>query len=303
MTIIDDRAIVITEPGVYDIPADVYHADPTPSGSLSCSGARLLLPPNCPALFKHRLDNPAPPKRTFDLGHAAHKLVLGTGPELVVVDANDWRTNAAKAQRDQAYEDGAVPLLVHEHDQVEAMAAALRRHPIAGAMFNPDAGRAEQSLFWFDKQAGVWRRARLDWLPDNTAASGRLIIPDYKTTARGDLESIRRSINNYGYHQQSAWYQDAAVALDLAPQAAFAFVFQEKTAPYLVTVVEVDANALYIGRELNRKALDTYRRCSITGRWPGYADDDIALVALPTYAEIQHDQAAARGEFDLTETQ
>lgn len=38
----------ITEPGVYDLPAEVYHADPVEGGSLSSTGARKLLPPSCP---------------------------------------------------------------------------------------------------------------------------------------------------------------------------------------------------------------------------------------------------------------
>ena len=32
--------------GVYDIPEDLYHRDPVPGGSLSCSGAKKLLPPS-----------------------------------------------------------------------------------------------------------------------------------------------------------------------------------------------------------------------------------------------------------------
>jgi len=35
--------IQVTAPGVYDIPAEAYHADPVPGGSLSASGARDLL--------------------------------------------------------------------------------------------------------------------------------------------------------------------------------------------------------------------------------------------------------------------
>src|SRR3954471_5458063 len=113
--LIESTSVVVTEPGVYpDIPELAYHADCVSEGSLSCSGAKKLLPPSCPALFKWERENPPPPKRQFDFGHAAHKLVLGVGPELVGVDAPDWRTNAAKAQRDEARARGAVPLLVHE---------------------------------------------------------------------------------------------------------------------------------------------------------------------------------------------
>lgn len=300
MTAAVDTSDPITEPGVYDLTDDEYHADPVPAGSLSATGARQLLPPNCPALFHYNRTHPQPHNQVFDLGKAAHRLVLGSGPDLAVIDATDWRTKAAKEARAEAYEAGAVPILAEEHQQVLAMADAIREHPIASVLFDPARGRAEQSLFWIDQPSGVWRRARFDWLPDQISMAGRLIIPDYKTTAKADLRSIQKSVHTYGYHQQGAWYQDAALALGLAENAAFVFVFQEKVPPYLVTVVELDVTALMIGRTLNRKAIDVYRHCTATGRWPGYADD-IELVALPTYAEIQHNDAAARGDYDLME--
>ncbi|MGW9447058.1 hypothetical protein, partial [Bacillus mobilis] len=55
MTATDERTLsAITRPGVYDgIPEAVYHRDPVPGGSLSSSGARKLLAPSCPALFKY----------------------------------------------------------------------------------------------------------------------------------------------------------------------------------------------------------------------------------------------------------
>jgi hypothetical protein len=277
--------VQITAPGVFDIPDAAYHADPVPGGSLSSSGARKLLPPSCPALFRYERDNPPAPRREFDFGHAAHKLVLGEGPELVVVDADDWRAKAAKEQRDAAHDDGLVPLLRHEHQQVVAMADALRRHPMAAALFLPGSGNPEQSLAWIDQPTGIWRRARLDWLP-NTGTS-RLIVPDYKTCKSAAPDHLQRDIHNYGYHQQAAWYLDGIHALGLADDAAFVFVCQEKTPPYLVTVAQPDSVALRIGRHLNRQAIDIYRDCVATGHWPSYSDD-VALISLPGWVENRY---------------
>lgn len=274
-------------PGVYNMPEDVYHRDPVPGGSLSSSGARKLLPPSCPALFKYEQDHPRPPKKTFDYGTAAHQLVLGSGPGIVVVDADSWRTDAAKAQAADARADGKVPLLAHEWQPVKAMADALREHPVASALFDPNHGKPEQSLFWQDERTGVWRRARLDWLPDPRPGQ-RLIIPDYKTTVSAAPDDLQKSIANYGYHQQSATYIDGARALNLADEkAAFVFVFQQKTPPYLVTVVQLDTVALQVGRFLNRQAIDIYAECKRTGRWPGFSDD-IEILPLPPWVERQY---------------
>ncbi|MGH3990894.1 MAG: hypothetical protein ACRDSN_00345, partial [Pseudonocardiaceae bacterium] len=146
----------IDSPGVYDLPAEVYHADPVAGGSLSSSGARRLLPPSCPALFQHALTNGEVHRAVFDLGHAAHTLALGVGAPLAAIDADDWRTKAAREARDAAYAAGTVPLLRAEHEQVQAMAAALIEHPIAGALLRPGGGDAEQTLVWRDEETGVW---------------------------------------------------------------------------------------------------------------------------------------------------
>lgn len=268
-------------PGVYDIPADVYHADPVPGGSLSSSGARKLLPPSCPARFKWERDNPPGPKKVFEIGTAAHKLVLGTGPDLVLVDKARWDDKETKAKVAEIREAGGVPLKRAEWDQVHAMADALRRHPWASQLLSPERGQAEQALIWQDRATGVWRRALLDHLPHPT--SGRTVIADYKTTTSAHPDAARKTVFNYGYHCQAGWYLDGVEALGLAHDPAFVLVLQEKDPPYLVTVVQLDHDSIQLGRERNRRALDIYATCVETGHWPGYSDQ-IELISPPAWA-------------------
>lgn len=290
----------IERPGVYGIPVNDYHADPVAGGSLSSTGARKLLPPSCPAKFKHWLDNGDPPKREFDLGHAAHKLILGVGPELVVIDADNYKTKAAQSTRDAAYAAGAVPLLVAEHQQVLGMAIAVANHPIAGPLFRQGTGLPEQTLVWFDHEFQVWRRALLDWLRPRPAPGRRLIVPDFKSAHAADKVSISKAIDNHGYDQQMAWYLDGVQALGLAGdvEPAALLIVQEKTPPYLITLVQLDDVALERGRLRNRLALDEYRRCLATDAWPGYAESVIE-VGLPPWAERNHELALERGLYEL----
>jgi hypothetical protein len=281
---VTDRAVhvIVDEPGLYDGMSDVaYHSDPVPGGSLSSSGARRLLAPSCPALFKHERDNGRASSKAFDFGHAAHAKVLGYGPELVVVDAADCRTKAAKEARDAAYGRAAVPLLAKEMAEVDAMAVTLRDHPVAATLLDQSRGMPEQSGFWVDAETGVWRRARYDWLPDTTR--GRLIIPDYKTAACSSPAAFVRAAGSFGYHQQASWYMDSALALGLAEDVAFVFIVQEKTAPYLVSVVELGAASIAAGAAANRRALETYATCTADDYWPGYVEG-VALVDLPPWA-------------------
>lgn len=277
----------VTEPGVYpDLSINAYHADPVPGGSLSSSGARALLLPSCPAKYRHEQDAPKEPRKVFEMGHAAHRRVLGEGPDLVLVDAARWDTNAIKARLKTIRDAGNVPLKRPEFEQIDAMSAALADHPTAGRLFQPGRGVAEQSLFWRDPRTGVWCRARPDWMP-NRGPGQRLILVDYKTTTDASPEAVQKTVYKYAYHQQAAWYLAGVKALGLhgdGGEPGFVFVLQEKTAPYVVSVVELDLPALTLGEARNERALDIYRECVSTGRWPGYSDR-IQYLPLPAWAE------------------
>lgn len=285
--------------GVYDgVPEELYHGH---KHSLSSSGARKLLPPSCPALFRHEQDHGRPPKRVFDLGHAAHNRVLGVGADLVVVQktnkdgskepAADYRTTSAGEHRDEIRAQGKVPILAAELEVVDAMAAAIREHPVTRVLFDPElGGQPEQSLFWRDPEFDVLRRARLDWMP-TTRADGRLIVPDYKSTASAEPRAIAKSLSNYGYACQDAWYRDLLIGLGVAESPAFVFVFQEKTPPFLITVAEIDAPSLRVGRKKNAQALDVYAECTATGVWPPYSTE-VELISLPRWELIEHGEVA-----------
>lgn len=266
-----------------DLTAEQYHAD---RESVSSSGLRALLPPGCPAQFKYDLDNPPAPKREFDLGHAAHKLVLGEGPEFKVIDFPDYKKKAAQDERDAAYDADLVPLLAKEHDQVQAMADAIRQHPIAGPLFTPGTGRAELSIYWTDRDTGVRCRVRPDWLKE---MPGLALAVDYKTCRNANPEAVSRAIRDYSYHQQDAFYTDGIwAALDPA-DVRFVFVFQSKTAPYLITVRELADQDRDIGRARNQRALRLYADCTATGIWPDWTGpvDEIPTISMPSYDTLR----------------
>lgn len=289
--------VVIDQPGVYDLPAETYHRDPVPGGSLSSTGAKKLLAPSCPALFRHWQLNGQDYRPEFEFGHAAHTEILGVGAPIAIIDAEDWRTAAAKDGRDAARRDGKTPLLLREWEQVQDMADAVRAHPTASKLFQPGAGKPEQSLFWVDQEFGVWRRAMLDWLPNSGA--GPFIVDDLKSANSVEPGHLSKALYEYGYAQQAAWYIDGVEALGLSGdfEPVFLLVFVMKTPPYLITVAQPTPEAIQWGRVLNRKALDTYRLCVETGHWPGYADGVISL-SFPGWVERQLEAAFDRGDLD-----
>jgi hypothetical protein len=273
---------VIT-PGVHQIPHDVYKATP----ALSFSGAKKLLPPYAPAIYRWEQENPVHTD-AFDLGLAAHAVVLADGAPIVVVEADGWRTNAAKQARQEAYEAGAIPLLAADHDLVQAMAAAVRAHPLASKLLDPTSGKAEQSLFWQDKETGVWCRCRADWLRHKVEGR-RLIVVDFKTAASAHPDKFSKSAMDYGYAMQASWYMDGVRAVGLDDDPAFVFVIVEKRPPHLVSVVELDEPSLSVGMNLSRIARLIYRDCLQSGQWPGYSPG-VELVSLPAWYLRAHDE-------------
>jgi hypothetical protein len=273
----------VTAPGVYDIPNETYQADP----ALSASGAKLLLPPNCPAKYRQYRDHGEEANPVYEFGTAAHTVILGSGPPVTVVKHASWRSHAAQDEAEAARAEGAVPVLLKDWNTVLDMVEVLDAHPYASQLLNTP-GVAEPSLFWPDTPTGVARRARPDYLHGDNE-----IIIDYKTCTAAHPKAIAAAMWNNGYYMQAPWYQDAVTGLGLLDYwPEFIFIFQEKTPPYLVTVVSPDEEMLSRGRQRNREAIDVFYRCTTFDHWPGYADDAPVTVSLPSWAIRELDATA-----------
>ena len=271
-------------PGIYEMDEAAYHADPVPGGSLSASGAKILL--DCPAKYDWQRRHPVH-KDAYDFGSAAHRLVLGTGPELAIIEYDDWRTKAAKEEREAARAADQIPVLKHDYAQVAAMAEALQAHPLAAAALDQArGGKPEQSLFMQDETSGVWLRARLDWMPDPHSAM-RPVIFDYKTTKNANPDTFAREMANYHYHLSGAWYSHLYYEIT-GVNAPFLLIAQDKEPPYLVAVCQPDAEAIRTGRQLMRDAIERYAACAAADDWPGYGDD-IHTISLPPWARARED--------------
>lgn len=287
----------ITEPGVYDaMPEHVYHADPVPDWSLSKSGAQLLVPPNTPAHYLWTRSHPRPATKALDIGTAVHELVLGVGagvaviPEDILARNGAASTSEARAFKAEAEAAGQTVLKPTEWAEVKAMHDTLREHPIAGRLFDPDRGRPEQSMFWRDQQHGIWRRARVDWLP-NPGSTKRPVIVDYKTARSADPRTWAKAATDLGYHMQDACYRAGLAATTGITErdVVFVFVAQEKTPPYLVSVLELDRESREAGQMLMDRAAAVFADCRANNHWPGYPPD-VVQVQLPGWYLNQLDQ-------------
>jgi hypothetical protein len=269
---------VIDAPGIYDLPAAAYHADPCPEPSLSSSIAKLIcLSSPAHARHQHPRLNPAAvadEAEHFDIGTAAHAVLLEGQDVVQIIQADNWRTNAAKDARDAARQAGRTPLLAKVWADVQAMVKAAReqldRHTDGGAkMFT--AGNPERTVIWQDD--GVWCRARLDWLRevrDGIHILDPWAIDDYKTcSTSANPDDWTRTMFSHGFDLQAAWYRRGVKAITGA-EASFRFAVQETYPPYALSVIALGPDALTIAEKKCLYALEVWRASIEDGQWIGY---------------------------------
>lgn len=162
-------------------------------------------------------------------------------------------------------------------EQVRQISTAVHAHTSAAKLLTN--GHAEVAVF--SEIDGQPVKCKCDYLRENVA------VIDLKTTDDASEKGFMKSVLNYGYHQQAAFYLDVMQAVG-QPVGRFIFVVVEKTAPFLVAIHELSDEFIEIGRELNRQALVTYGECCATGNWHGY-DENITVISPPAWAIKQQE--------------
>lgn len=280
---------MITSPGTYCIPEAEYHADPCPAPSLSSSLAKVLLRQSpLHAKMMHPKLSPnyvSPESSRFDLGTMAHAMLLeGDDSKLVVIEADDWRTKAAKEARDAARAEGKLPILQKQSADLFAMVQQARKFlknsEVGGVTFD-----SELTIAWQDN--GVWCRSKYDWISDR-----RDIVLDYKTTDDANPETFIRQIGRMGYDMQAAFYTRGAQALGFRP--TFAFLAQEITPPYACSLIALSNTYMEIAAGKADIAIRTWAHCLKADSWPAYTDR--ILYAEPPAWEMAKFQAGLEDE-------
>lgn len=218
----------------------------------------------------------------FDLGTAVHSLVLEQDESGVrVIDAKDKRAKEWKESEALAREAGKIPMLAKEWNVVKAMRDSVMAHPLAKAAFTGHI--PERSIFW-QHETGTGLKTR----PDALHTGGPLgnLIVDLKTAASADPNEFGRTAANFGYHIQQAHYQTGLQAAT-GEDFGFIFVLVEKTAPYLVSVVELHSDDVARGAGLAERGIKIHNECTKTGVWPGYQSNE--PIELPRWARYQEE--------------
>jgi len=250
-----------------------YHADCCDTPSLSSGIAKLLLerPPYWAWAAHPKLNPdyaPAEAKAAFDIGHAAHAMLLEGGKGIEACAFDNWLTKEAKAKRDSAREAGLTPVLTKDYERTQEMAS------IASAMladYGIDVVTTQNECTMIAEVDGVLCRTRPDIYTGNR-------IIDYKTTGVS-LDVFDKQAAKFGYDLQAAMYM--RVAAELGHKCDWLFLVQETVAPYPVQLFKPTMEFIEVGKRKFAQALEIWSECLLMDDWPGYPKDIQLLDAMP----------------------
>lgn len=275
-------------PGIHDISAEAYHGDPCAVPSMSSTLARLILnrSPRHAWTAHPRLnpDHEGKDSKTFDIGRAAHRAVLGKGgdfiayPEHVLAKNGAASTTAAKEWAEEIRARGMTPVKAEEADAVNDMAAEIMGRLAFMDMAFPPARSELTAIAEID---GVMCRAMIDHAPEDP----RQPLWDVKTTTDASPLAVMRSIMAYGYDIQASHYTEVWKAAT-GEDRQFRFVFVEKDQPHECCVVQLGGDSMAMARKRTARAREMWAHCLSTDNWPGYPGEIVQL-DLPEFYQAR----------------
>ena len=238
------------------------------------------------ATWKYYQENPEDgDTEALQFGRAYHKLMLEPDDfenEFAVSPKFDRRTKEGKAAAEEFQKKAEGKEVINEetYQKLLDMQNALYATPFVKLLIK---GEHEKSFFWKDSDTGIPCKCR----PDSFGQiKDQYVCVDLKTTKDAETDHFMRDALKLGYDIQAYHY---CQGLEDAYKKPFKFIFiaQEKTAPYLVNVLEADEYFMQSGKDLRTKLLDDYKKAQETGIYEGYMSKDSGINSLSVPAWLR----------------
>lgn len=231
-----------------------------------------------PYHFRYHMDHEKEQTKALIFGSAIHAFVLEPDTfkeKYAIAPCVDRRTKEGRASwadfLDLCSETGAEPITAEDMQTITEMADALKTNQLAVQLLSGD---HEQEFYWLDDLTREKCKCKVDCV---TTWNGKPYIVDYKTTESCEDGHFERSAAKYGYQFQAGMYCEG-VFQNTLEEHGFAFVAQEKTAPYAVRVYFCDPEWVKRGYDKFRELIGIYHQCKETGFWPGYETSEFVEV-------------------------
>lgn len=257
------------EPGIY---SGVDFGDYCRWDAVNNSSLGPLL--KSPAHYEHAQQNPRKETSALSFGrlcHAgrleplllmAHYIVM---PDLTegIESKRPTSTNEYKQRVEKWKEQNSDKEIVTraDYDALIGTVSALADSETAVEWFNGP-GPVELSMVWKDRETGLTCKGRVDKVNESLR-----MLCDLKTTR--DCGVFRRSIVDYGYDRQAAFYLDGWRAVT-GSHFDFGICAVESSAPFGVMAAPLSPVAVAAGREKYRRALRLLAESRECGVFRGY---------------------------------
>jgi exodeoxyribonuclease VIII len=264
---------------VTDMPNEAYHA----YEGISKSGLDKIN--KSPAHYY--LSAPSAQTPAMRMGTIVHAAVLE--PERFASECMVLKGINSKAKPEYkaaAKEHGAENVLTEQEGaQVISLQESVRSNQEASDALL-ECNRFELSAFV--EFSGVLCRARYDAINLETGVS-----VDLKTARSSEREEFSKSVYNFRYHVQDAFYS-AIFRLITGRDLRFKFLAVENEPPHCPMVYELDSEAKEFGYQDAMNDLLTYKRANNSQEWKGYEQTNEPL-ALPSWALARYENELDEG--------
>jgi hypothetical protein len=217
-------------------------------------------------------------------GKIIHRLLLGKGADVVVCNVDAFRSNAAKAMRDEAIAAGKVPIIARKYDEMVAAAETIKCNLMTefGIDLGAPGGESEVAIEWYEDgvHGPVLCRCRMDRVHLDTG-----LILDVKSIHSADPETCGKQAVEYGRDIQDAAYRSALERLrpELSGRTQMLFLHVEIDPPYAVYPGPLDGELRELGRQRWERAVFLWEDCVKFNRWPSYTNQ-VTPIRAPGYA-------------------
>lgn len=319
------------------VPAADYHADlhgDVPTLSRSVAHTLITASPLHAAAEHPRLPGLKARRATkeMDLGSLTHALLLGGEEQLLIVEADNFRTKAAQDARDVAQERGLTPICRPLYQEVSGIVHRLQFEiceviskmiaeqegwvsvEAMGLIPWSDFGR-ELTVLW---EEDCFRPCVLDGpengmpTPDVVRCRARLdlflaqhgIIADVKVVSSGyaNARKFIRQLNSEddsGAMQAASYSRGVEAALPhLAGRTKFVFLRVEVSPPYAVVPIVVPEGMRSLGEARWLRGVAGWAKCMASGVWPGPGP---AVAHVESWAAEREMERQAEGGGDAGE--
>lgn len=246
--------------------------------------------------LSHMIKSPLHFKKRAELWSETDAMRLGTCIHAAILEPNSFKDRLAiepedfngvpinrrlaahrdylHAWRDDVKTNKKYVLKPKEYDILIGILTQIPQTPGLKELLN--GGAAEVAATW--EFGGVKSKGRADYMVKHPKL-GKCIV-DIKTTQDASPSAFSRSIFNYAYDLQAAWYAGGFGADE------YIFVVCEKKPPYPIAIYRADPSLLERGLHLAERLITKLKECEASGEYHGYTNG-IDTILLPSWVAAQ----------------